>query len=165
MISSEGEEDEDLDDIMGDLLGPYHPKTPLSESSGSNDTNHGKRHESSNIRSLSSSRSHSSSNGTGLTSPGEREAATIITLELLELMLGNTELPEIEVPNEQGDGAEESGVAEVVEEEVEAAAPTVFPTTGLFSSPLIATPSRNATALVQDPSLPSMSEINELLSQ
>ena len=167
--SSGGDEDEDLDDIMGDLLGPYHPKTPLSDSAGSIDTPSSSHTQTKKVT-ATPTRAHSSSNGTGLMTGAEREAATIVTLELLELMLGNTEeLPEIEVPTEQGDGAEQDDAAEVVEE-VEASTPPVFPTTGLFSSPLIATPSRAAAAAAAAASpvaedLPSMSEINELLSQ
>lgn len=156
MASPHYSDEEDLDDIMGDLLKPHdhsvtdspQPKprvahTPLSQSSNS--------------------------------AQSDSEAATIVTLELIELMLGqgSTEhLPEIVVPTEGSDltssqsgstlnSARSSGVGSEVSDEEVVETVSHFPTTGLFSSPLIASGTR--TPFGSDPTVPSMDDINEIL--
>lgn len=146
-------DEEDLDDIMGDLLKPHDhtldspkqsksraPYTPLTQSTGST----------------------------------QSDSEAIVTLELIELMLGQSasDLPEIVVPevadplsssisSSSLNSARSSGaVSDGTDEEVVETASN-FPTTGLFSSPLIASGSR-ATYDV-DPNIPSMDAINEIL--
>lgn len=125
-------DEEDLDVIMGDLLGPYSPVSP--------------RHASMDDA-PSSTKSLGPSSSAGSV---EAEAAALVTLELLELMLGV-------------EGEVEPASQDIVEEET---ATQNFPTTGLFSSPLTVTSSRRATVSrpLDMESLPSLGEINEVLN-
>lgn len=149
-------DEEDLDDIMGDLLKPHDhtldspqqtPKarstyTPLTQSTGSTQS--------------------------------QSDSEAIVTLELIELMLGQSasDLPEIVVPevadplsssisSSSLNSARSSGVVSDGTDEEVVETVSAFPTTGLFSSPLIASGSR-ATYDV-DPNIPSMDAINEIL--
>lgn len=119
------QDDEDLDDIMGDLLAPYHLiKSPRPD--------------------IDTSTKSSSSDSVPNPTKASDEAAALVTLELLELMLGV-------------DGTEEK-----VEEDDQSAP---FPTTGLFSSPLVLrSSSRSSKIFKNDPSVPSMSDINAVLN-
>jgi hypothetical protein len=152
------QEEEDLDDIMGDLLQPYHhsqtetTSTPSISTPRRADSKYGLPHQ---------------PNMATFGSPGTNETAALVTLELLELMLGNSELPEIVIPTEDVEEVPEvdDPAASLSEEEVETPITPSFPTTGLFSSPLIAASSRSIhSAHTHDPSIPSMSDINDILN-
>lgn len=154
-MSPEFSDEEDLDDIMGDLLKPHDHTMDSPQSS----------------RTRPSYTPLSQSTG----SQPDSEAATIVTLELIELMLGQTssDLPEIVVPAEVSDAlassrsnsslnsARSSGAASDGADEEVVEVPSNFPTTGLFSSPLIASGTRTTRDV--DPSIPSMDAINEIL--
>jgi hypothetical protein len=155
--NSQGEED--LDDIMGDLLAPYHaPSEGSGIAIGSPLMKRGD----------SKSLGHLQQPSANALAAHDSEAATIVTLELLELMLGDqSELPEIVVPAEDIDVVDDETSTNISEEEiVDIAYTPVFPTTGLFSSPLITASIRTAIAsqAEDDPSIPSMSDINAILN-
>jgi len=103
------EDDEDLDHIMGDLLGPYQPKYSPRDFSHSESSPLGRTPRSQAVAPLiggltsdvaASAASAASSSSSAASAPAS-EAATIVTLELLELMLGQSELPEIVVPADE----------------------------------------------------------------
>ena len=148
------EEEEDLDDIMGDLLGPYQPESTNGTASPTP-----RRSDSKSAPQAQPSTSTVAGNGTS--SVNETETAALVTLELIELMLGNSLLPEIVVPAED-DEEDEEGATSLSEEEVETATTPTFPTTGLFSSPLIASSTRinNQT----DTRTNSFTDINNILN-
>lgn len=164
-------DEEDLDDIMGDLLRPH------DYVAGDSPTLH---------RTVAQ-RPFNATHGGASTND---EAATMVTLELIELLLGEpSELPEIVVPTEVPDnhdyvaspqsdlsdstqlpkakrqsstkGNSDNNAADVSDEEVVETV-SAFPTTGLFSSPLIASGAQRH-AYNKDSSAPSMEDINQIL--
>lgn len=183
-------DEEDLDDIMGDLLKPHdHASGPESSKNvGAPDNSPQsvlKRNAAQKTLSLNSSLGNSSSSTND-------EAATLVTLELIELMLGGapSELPEIVVPTDAHDsdtpiqspkvssrsshhandkmnmrssaGEAADDGEEICDEEVVETV-SAFPTTGLFSSPLIASGTPRRSSFRKDTSGPSMDDINQIL--
>lgn len=183
-------EDEDLDHIMGDLLSPFQVKSSPREATHS-ESPHSSRTPRTHVTTAPLAALSSSSS---MAESSSSEAATIVTLELLELMLGQSELPEIVVPIDEPDDAspsetsdtesngahtgsvedshtqqpQDAGALSDEEVEVETATLPLFPTTGLFSSPLIMSPASNRhqnLRLEEDPSMPTLGDIHALLAE